>query len=462
MKTLLTITLLLLSVSLYSSDEKSNLPKKAKLDAVIFNNSDIIGLGYVHKKQFVENQEIVFWRLPYSKLYRLKKRHGKMYLLHKKKGRESLYSLRTLAKGIYFIKESKPYIKGKYFFSENTFAEGIFLFYNENKNGNIVLATEKSSSCFRYGFVKLERYQINRSQIEISGCEQENNLYSLNAIFPNDSKILKLESCLSKKDVEMLCVGNKSIFECFLELPSVKLTYKNGDVFVGQIQVQSNEIIPFEGEYRYGTGETFIGKYQDIYFDSRNTGRIVVPSQGKTIFTDNLVAEGDWLEEYDFEEKVWKEIFESSISLTEIRNKAINKKRILDYEKRLKEQKKEQKRKEEERRRQIREQYLILKYGKRYGLQLSQNKIELGMTLEMINEVYPKDWFDCDESVFWLFKTETWRFNETKMMMNLAVKNAEEGVASVLAVQFLKSMFGISTIPQYLEFENGKLVNIVR
>lgn len=462
MKTLLTITLLFLSLSLYPA-EKGKLPQKAKLEAIIFNKSDIVGLGYVYKKQFVENQEIVFWRLPDSKSYRLKKRNGDTYLLNKNKERESLYSLRTLAKGIYFIKGDRPYIKGKYFFSENSFAEGVFIFYNEYNDGNTVLATEKKSSYFRYIFVKLERYQINRDQINISGCEQGNNLYSLNAGFPGSSKILKLESTLSKENVEMLCKGNKSTFELFSELPSVTLTYRNGDVFRGQIRIQSNKIIPSEGEYKYATGETFIGKYQDIYFDwDRHNGRIVVPSQGKTIFADNSVAEGDWLEKYDFSEDIWKEIYKSSVSLTDIRNKAINKKRILDYEKRLKEQKEEQNKKEEERKKQIREQYLVSKYGKRYGKQLAQSKIELGMTLEMVNEVYPKDWFDCDESAFLFFKTETWTFNETKMMMNLAAENAKEGVVSVLAVRFFKNMFGISAIPQYLEFENGKLVNIVR
>lgn len=58
--------------------QTQQLPNKAKLQAVLYPNTETVGVGYIYKNQFVENQEVTFFN--YSK-DRLK--HPSYYIIAK-------------------------------------------------------------------------------------------------------------------------------------------------------------------------------------------------------------------------------------------------------------------------------------------------------------------------------------------------------------------------------------------
>ena len=65
--------------------QDSKLPEKAKLETILYQDADMIGIGYVHRKQFVENQHITFiyksFRDKYFSSYRVKrKKNGHIFM----------------------------------------------------------------------------------------------------------------------------------------------------------------------------------------------------------------------------------------------------------------------------------------------------------------------------------------------------------------------------------------------
>ena len=186
-----------------------------------------------------------------------------------------------------------------------------------------------------------------------------------------------------------------------------------------------------------------------------------------TTFADSITAEGDWLKRYGngFTQSDWSEIYEKSNSLTDIRDYAAAKQREIDAEKRAKElaelrkQMEEKRRKEEAaRKKAAKKRYYIAKYGEHYGQLIAECKLELGMTEEMVNEVYNKGIFDCSQASFLGQRVDTWVFNKTKML----IKVANEGGREAGAALFLLNAMGITdmVVPYSLQFVNGKLTEI--
>ena len=93
--------------------EASRLPKGAKLEAVLYKNADMVGLGYRYKEQFVENQKVEFFKLQKASEYKIEKKKGKYYVA----GRDKMMpvtSLEPLLQGNYFTANGMAYVKGEW------------------------------------------------------------------------------------------------------------------------------------------------------------------------------------------------------------------------------------------------------------------------------------------------------------------------------------------------------------
>ena len=443
---------LLLIASMFAlsllAQEIGELPQKAKQEVILYKSAHIIGVGYVYKKQFVENQFVTFLRCPNN--CRLKKKDGQFYIQSNKESLP-LFSLSTLAHGIYFVKDGIPCLKGKCYFPANSIYEGLFLFRNTGIEENLLTTDAKKGRALYYEVLDIDNYKVKRWGVDISGRKQANGIYTFVIKFPYDSDISTLESTLSKDEIDAEIFNTQNLADILKSRQSVSMKLKNGDSFNGTVNVVLKnmfyEAVPLKGEYKYSTGEAFVGNYQEICFRDE---KISVPSDGKTIFADGTTVEGDWLKRYcdDFTRNDWNEIYKNSNSLTEIRNKVIAKQKVLDEEKRAKElaelrkKEEEERHKREEKMREIaRKRYYISQYGVHYGTLIIKKELELGMTQEMVNEIYPKDdFFNCSEMIYDGNLVEVW-----------TIKN-----------WYLKLLRGYPKAPEALTFVEGELVAIIR
>ena len=91
--------------------------QEAKKEVILYkqesSSDNVIGIGYVYKKQFVERQPLVFLNCPKS--YKLKKKGGKYMLRNSRKEYLPLSTLDTLACGIYLKKDGMACLDGKLF-----------------------------------------------------------------------------------------------------------------------------------------------------------------------------------------------------------------------------------------------------------------------------------------------------------------------------------------------------------
>lgn len=450
--------------------------QEAKKEVILYkqesSSDNVIGIGYVYKKQFVERQPLVFLNCPKS--YKLKKKGGKYMLRNSRKEYLPLSTLDTLACGIYFKKDGMACLDGK-LFQNSSLYEGTFVWANNSENGKL-LSTQKKASSFQYAFLGMTSYLANLNGIEVFFHKQNSETYSLKMWFPNGSDIYSIEGTFPKVTIDNE-IYTKNIADILNRCYSKHIEFKNGDSFKGtsRATMQSSggcKVVPLRGEYKYATGETFTGTYKKIDFDND----IIIPTNGKTTFSDGKKATGDWLKPYrqDFSRGEWQTIYKNSNGLTEIRDNAIALQQKKDEEKRekelaeLREKMKEKRKKEaekrkkeaEERKKEAKKRQLISKYGYRYGTLLAKGEIELGMTEAMVNEVYKKGWFDCNQSRYLWKRVDTWVFNKDKMLLTLAKEHGQDGVISML---FLET-FGLTDliVPSALQFVDGELTDIIR
>ena len=122
-----------------------------------------------------------------------------------------------------------------------------------------------------------------------------------------------------------------------------------------------------------------------------------------------------------------------------------------------------QEKQEQERRKTARRKQLITKYGEHYGTLISQGELELGMTIEMVNEVWDKDFFDRDQFIVSGNKVEVWTFNEDNMAETVARKEGKEGLMTMLFINQIGGLFGVDYgNPSQLTFTNGRLTGIIK
>ena len=156
---------------------------------------------------------------------------------------------------------------------------------------------------------------------------------------------------------------------------NVRLSYKNGDFFVGKV---SKGLTPDEGKYTFSNGEIFKGKCN---------GRPEIWQEGEWVFIDGSVESGSWLEKYNVSEKD----ISSAKSLTEKHNLAI---RIYEEKQpKLQKQQEEEKiaKQQEEEKTQIAKQErnngLITKYGEKWANLILKGSFTIGMTKEMMQDI---------------------------------------------------------------------------
>ena len=447
----------IITAELYARESRNvtnTLPKKAKWQAKIYVNSGMIGVGYVYKKQFVENEEVTFFRNPYRRSS-IKVKNGEFYIIARRGEEIPLSSLDVVASGIYFMKNGIAYIEGSVF-SDRSVSRGTF-----------------AVSDIRVGsapeFAKAVGLTSHRTETidggKIYARKQNDGTYSIRVTFPDKSNIAKLELQTDAFTIPQCneCRFNAIVANLYIErAESATVTFRNRDVFTGTITTRnSNGLRPLNGEYRYATGEVFIGEYSRFH----TNGGLLVPSRGKIIYADGSVSEGDWLKEYEFTESEWSQIYDNNTSLTDIRNAAIRtnveKQQKLREEaireeqakreeklraervKREEELKKEQEKREKEREAERRRRGYISKYGEYYGNKIFKKELVLGMSKEMVSEVWHKNVFNHSISSAGNQITETWTFKAP-------------------TISYLVDLVGVSVPPKMMIFKNNKLTDIYR
>lgn len=446
--------------------QDSKLPEKAKLETILYQDADMIGIGYVHRKQFVENQHATFicksFRDKYFSSYRVKRKNERTYLHERKSNTwEDLSSLTPLISGIYFTRNDTSYIRGVVNPFDGLVCEGVFIFYNSEHGSKYFLSPlVKKDQKFSLDMNGTTSYQLTVGRGYKAYGKSLANGYSLKIEFPDKSDILTLEGLVAKlSDLKNFRIYDS---DCLKNLGTVKIKFANGDNFNGTVTSiyasSGNELMPLRGKYTYSTGEEFIGEYSRIKYD----GKIYVP-KGIITFSDGVVASNDWLSKYNFTNKEWKQIYDSCNGLTEIRDMAAQLELKKQQEK-IAEQRAEQlkRRKEEEQRRNI-----ISKYGEHYGALIIKKKLVPGMSQAMVNEVWSKDFFDCSISTSSGRRIEVWSLNNDKMQIKIASeankvdKSGEATVAAMLLMNLLGST-SLSSVPNMLVFVNDKLTDIYK
>lgn len=165
-----------------------------------------------------------------------------------------------------------------------------------------------------------------------------------------------------------------------------KITFRNGNVFVGTIEIRTQfdyTIKPIKGEYKYVNGDKYIGTFEShanesIFFYNK---KIYILGEGEITFSDGTtVNSSDWLNQYDFTEEQWKQIYVEPLSPTEIRNRANSidkeRKQKLDKERLAKEQVEN-----------VDKQPLVDKYGEYWGTLVYKSEYTLGMTKSMVMDI---------------------------------------------------------------------------
>ena len=446
------------------------LPRKAKMEAVLYKNADMVGMGYRYKEQFVENQKVEFFKLHNAEKYKVKKKKGEYYVAGENK-MLPVTSLQPLLPGTYFTMNGIPYVKGKWYPKGMSMYKGTFLVYG---TGNGIRP------------INIQEFFVETNTATLSGESQDKSTnYQLEIRFINN-RIEKITCEISKdfliekireEGVRNVFFNQQAegdmIYNCLLHIEQeetpVNILFKNRNQFNGNIKLNSKDVIPTQGIYKYVTGETFNGTYEDIFWDSRN-GTVHIPTQGIMTFTDGTVAQGDWLKRYGLREEDWTTLYKEGDSPTTIRDKAARKQQELAEAKRMKKEEEQQQRlaelqekQEQERRKTARRKQLITKYGEHYGTLISQGELELGMTTEMVNEVWDKDFFDRDQFIVSGNKVEVWTFNEDNMAETVARKEGKEGLMTMLFINQIGGLFGVDYgNPSQLTFTNGRLTGIIK
>ena len=386
---------------------QTTLPQKAKLKTVTYKSIGYTAVGYVFKNQFVEGQEISFRSIETFQTVYSKTKTTTFPIIN----------------GIYFVKDGISYLESTV---ENNYyrIKGILKVSNTYDGKGLTAKTGEATK------LSIETVDI----IQCSGFYQ-NGKYpvSLQKDLHSSNYALKIE--FDDRVLESIIPSDYYFLNMFKGTPSymnfdtyinkskdVKLTYKNGNVFVGIVEKNNDYYRAKQGEYNFATGEKYTGTFKDgnlIYLK----GRIFVPDQGETIFADGTIANGDWLKEYNFTNDEWKQIYENAKSLTKIRDMAVQ--IVEEKERKIQEEKIAKERAEQEKRlkKQQRKQEYISKYGEEWANLILQGKYTVGMTIEMVQEMEWGDVFGNDNrikmesgytksiSTYGNNKVETWRLN---------------------------------------------------
>ena len=346
------------------------------------------------------------------------------------------------------------------------FAIDDFVFYTTD-----VVITQKIGTVFigKVEYTKDENNQVSFKYKEgkwksVDGEEEELTLLSNKDYKYRRVYSEKIENN-NIKEVELIVTpfliekyGFWATTDYFDNISHVKYTYKNGNVFIGEVDIEKKLLT--NGTYQYATGEVFEGNFGGKWFCG-------IPIEGKMKFKDGTVYSLDFLEGINLTSNETKEI-EKMLSPTEKIELAINfdkdkqYKKLLDdaekaldkndyeeayqlYLKAIEIKPKEKKSPEIENiLTRIREQVLIATHGEHYGNLIIQKKLEIGMSQEIVHQIWNKSDFDV--------RTYE-QSGKTVVIWNL--NSSLRGFRSLLSTQ------GV-IVPDKLIFTNDKLTDIFK
>ena len=411
------------------------------------------------------------------------------------------------------------------------FAIDDFVFYTTD-----VVITQKNRNVF-IGKVEYTKDENNQASFKykegkwksVDGEEEElillsNKDYKYRRVYSGkteNNNIKEVELIVTPTQMEKF--GFWATTDYFDNISQVKYTYKNGNVFIGEVNLEKKLLT--NGTYQYSTGEVFEGNFGGNWFCG-------IPIEGKMKFKDGTIGEGNWLMKYKLTQSEANEL-EKVNSPAEIRKKAIDFFNERSYQIAIKEAKAAMVGKNYDL---AKEWYLkakdfivdeivpkdegndfqnflrksnnptktefidteigkidkiiedqkwkkdmIAQYGENFGMAIYNGEFKVGMTKKMANEIMAKEVFSVNE----LTHIESWTFNQDNLMTKIAeFQRRGEGLCNKygndseecrLAAQQMLHMaetmqryaeriqqFGGPKIPRRLTFTNGKLSDIFR
>lgn len=243
---------------------------------------------------------------------------------------------------------------------------------------------------------------------------------------------------------------------------NIKIIYENGDVFVGSIKGESSiydldGYTPNEGRYEFKSGEIYEGKFNIINGYNRarrGTDKGILWFEGVWIFNDGKKEEGYWPQKYGVDRN--DEFLQYEGTPTEVHNLALKFFEAKQQKQREDEVAKAQEVVEKEKRK----REYINRYGSYYGSLLSEGRLELGMTEEMVCQVVSKEYYVVSKRKENQDIVETWVFSQSRMERGMFDQVGAEGLMAVLLVNELSGGMVVGEYPKVLTFTNGKLSEI--
>lgn len=450
---------------------ETNLPKKAKLKTVKYKSYDYAITGYIFEKQFVNGQELNFHST------NTETNVIPIYIIPVPISNTKLTNL--IISGTYFLKDGISYLESTVkqkggWNSKEISIDGIFRISNAFNDKGITMqpSEAKELSIKTEDIIKCSGfYYDNKYPITLSKKSNKDD-YDYRIEF--DDKILDVDiSTDYLKDnffpnVNYLFQRTKSSYNEYIislkfddyikNSKSIKLTYNNGDIFIGKVEANYNDnnYNAIEGKYTFSNGEDFVGiisKYSEIWTD------------GEWKFTDGSTEKGNWLKKYN----VTSDALSGAETMTEKHNLAVQlyeeQQQKLQADKIAKQEAEEKKEIAEQKRKQA----YIDKYGDYYGTLISRGQLDVGMTQSMVSEVWNKEFFVVSKSIRTGQTIEMWEFSKDKMQLaiiNEGAKNKDNGGGeAALAAIFLMGLseqLGGPKPPQMIVFTNNILTDIYR
>lgn len=436
------------------------LPKKAKFKTIKYKSLGYAATGYILDNQFVDGQKLSFYStytekelIPFTVISA-----NKTELTN------------PIISGIYFINDGisclESTIKNREWDYE---IHGIFKISNTRDNKTLTVNRNDAKSLnietvdiincsgnYQYGEypASIQKQSDNNYTLNVEFRDRTlqtsiNSDYFKKAFFPTVNNLFKNTEYSNNSYVITLNFDNY-----IQDSKVVKLTFENGDVFLGQVEKDDYTYNAKQGEYRYSNGEIFVGDFTERH----NWYSEKIPIGGQMKFTDGSVEDGNWFKKYNVKE----EALVNAKTLTEKHNLAI---RLYEGEQQKLRKQKIANQQAEERKR-IAEQRLqnalINKYGNYWGKLIYNREFTLGMTKEMVLEFTSEKIYKISKAIRNGDNIEIWEFDQQKLAQEMIKEEGEDGAMTLLALSLMENlgMGNINSQFPTLVFTNNKLTDV--
>jgi len=372
---------------------------------------------------------------------------------------------------------------------KQTFANGDIFIGKVEKDGrnkdNMIITNPKEGK-----FIHSQGYIDEEEMVK-----QPDNNYKYQVIYSDrvkDNAFSKLEIIVNQNLIEKYGFWATSDF--INNTTDVKYTYKNGNIFIGKVKNTIDTITNSvnsqlsEGVLKYYTGEEFQGNLSGQWYCD-------IPISGKMIFSNGDIENGNWLKKYNLNQEGYDKVLEvksptRKLYLAKDLHKekryknAINKAELAisnenyliakDWYSTAMDIKPVQfvylnsqiEKIDNLYKKQVRERELVKKYGNYYGKKIIEQELVQGMSQDMVNEYWPKKYFNISYINRNNNKTVIWEFDKNKMQREIIKEGKENGneegaLAVILMLNFSGQLGGIDA-PRMLVFKNNKLTDIYR